>query len=96
MRAMADGTDQIESRVEAYRKQAKACLEVAERMSIDSDRARMLQMAQHWLGLAIKAEREASLSGPGIVAVLAVTPTARTTTSGTRRDRAFPCRTTEG
>ena len=39
-----------------YRKQASACLEVAERMSLQEDRARMVEMAHRWLELAQKAE----------------------------------------
>jgi hypothetical protein len=39
-----------------YRRQAAACLEIAERMSHRGDRALMLEMAQLWLELAQKAE----------------------------------------
>ena len=45
-----------ESRAAEYRRQAAACLEVAERMSLHTDRALMLEMAQHWLELAERAE----------------------------------------
>ena len=41
-----------------YRKQAAACLEVAERMSLESDRQRMIDMSLYWLGLAEKADAE--------------------------------------
>jgi hypothetical protein len=44
------------NKAEEYRREAAACLEVAEKMSLSSDRARLLQMAQHWLDLAVKAE----------------------------------------
>jgi hypothetical protein len=47
------------SKAEEYRREAAACLEVAERMSLSLDRARMLQMAQHWLELAVKVETAA-------------------------------------
>jgi hypothetical protein len=53
---MADPND----RSEEYRREAAACLEVAERMSLSFDRARKLQMAQHWLDLAVKAEKAAA------------------------------------
>ena len=39
-----------------YRRKAAMCLTVAERMSLDSDRAMMLEMAQNWLELAQRAE----------------------------------------
>jgi len=41
-----------------YRRQAAACLEVADQMSLASDRELMLQMAQQWLALARQAEGE--------------------------------------
>jgi hypothetical protein len=37
-------------------RQALFCLDVAERMSIREERARMMQMAQQWLALAEDAE----------------------------------------
>jgi hypothetical protein len=46
-------------KAEEYRRQAAACLEAAARMSLHSDRARLLEMAQHWLDLAVKAEKAA-------------------------------------
>lgn len=39
-----------------YRRLAKECLDVAERMSLADDRQRMMSMAQRWLQLAEKAE----------------------------------------
>jgi len=33
-------------KAEEYRREAASCLEVAERMSVHADRARMLEMAQ--------------------------------------------------
>jgi hypothetical protein len=48
-----------ENRAAEYRRQAAACLEVAERMSLNADRALMLEMAQQWLELARRAEAEA-------------------------------------
>jgi len=41
-----------------FRRQAAACIEVAERVSLREDRARMMEMAQRWLELAQKAEAE--------------------------------------
>jgi len=42
-----------------FRRQAAACVEIAERMSLREDRARILEMAQRWLALAQKAEAAA-------------------------------------
>ncbi len=45
-----------------YRQHAKACLELAERMSVRSlgpERIRMIEMAQQWLDLALKVEKSA-------------------------------------
>jgi hypothetical protein len=39
-----------------FREEAKSCLQVAERMPAVGDRAWLLEMAQHWLEMAIKAE----------------------------------------
>lgn len=39
-----------------YRRQAASCIEVANRMSLAADRARMMDMAQGWLDLAKQAE----------------------------------------
>ncbi len=47
------------NKAQEYRRQAAACLEVAERMSLNADRALMLEMAQQWLELARKAEADA-------------------------------------
>jgi len=46
------------SKAKEYRRQAAACLQVAERMSLRDDRALMLEMAKHWLELARTAEDE--------------------------------------
>ena len=46
------------SRAAEYRRLAANCLEVAERMSLWEDRARIMEMAQRWLDLARKEERE--------------------------------------
>jgi hypothetical protein len=35
-----------------FRKWAAECLEVAERMSLKDDKARMIAIAEHWLQLA--------------------------------------------
>ena len=40
----------------SYRKRAASCLEVAERMSLDSDRQRMIDMSLYWLEMAEKAD----------------------------------------
>ena len=42
-----------------YRQQAAACLEVAYRMSLDADRALLLEMAKRWLDLARQAQADA-------------------------------------
>jgi hypothetical protein len=46
------------SKAEEYRREAAGCLQLAERMSDSADRARLLEMAQDWLDLAVKAERQ--------------------------------------
>ncbi len=49
-------------RAAEYRQNAKACLELAERMSVRSlgpERIRMIEMAQQWLDLALKVEKSA-------------------------------------
>jgi hypothetical protein len=51
------------SRAAEYRRLAAECLEVAERMSLREDRARMMEMAQRWLDLAQKAEGELGTNG---------------------------------
>ncbi len=43
-------------RAPEYRQHAKACLELAGRMLPGPERARIVEMAQHWLDLATKAE----------------------------------------
>ncbi len=48
-----------------YRQHAKACLELAERMSVGPlgpERIRIIEVAQQWLDLAVKVEKSA-LSG---------------------------------
>jgi hypothetical protein len=47
-------------RAAEYRQFAADCLEVAERMSLREDRARIKEMAQRWLDLARKAEESES------------------------------------
>jgi hypothetical protein len=44
------------ARAKQYREQAAACLEWANKMSLQSDRARMMDMAARWLDLAKEAE----------------------------------------
>jgi hypothetical protein len=41
-----------------FRRQAAACLEVAERMSLTEDKAQMIQIAESLLELAKRAEAE--------------------------------------
>ncbi len=48
--------DDKQDKAAEYRRRAAACLEVAERMSLHTDRALMLEMAQQWLDLARKLE----------------------------------------
>jgi hypothetical protein len=50
--------DERGRRAKEYRRQAAACLEVAERMSVVADRDLMMQMAQQWLALARQAEAD--------------------------------------
>jgi hypothetical protein len=46
----------VNSKAAEYRKMAASCMEVAERVSLKADRARMIEMAQRWLELAKLAE----------------------------------------
>ena len=49
-----------------FRKQAAACLMVAERMSVEADKQRMIDMSLYWLELAEKSDAKhgyQSLSG---------------------------------
>ncbi|HZP79736.1 MAG TPA: hypothetical protein VFB45_26620 [Pseudolabrys sp.] len=46
-----------EDKAAEYRREAAACLEVAERMSLESDKQRMLDMALRWLDLAEQADK---------------------------------------
>jgi hypothetical protein len=50
-----------------YRRQAALCLEVARRMSMERDRAGMMEMAQRWLDLAreLEGQESASKDHPG-------------------------------
>ena len=41
-----------------FRRQAAACLEVAQRMSLEEDRKRMIEMAEHCFELARRVEAE--------------------------------------
>ena len=41
-----------------FRRQAATCLQVAQRMSLEEDRKRMVEMAEHWFELARRAETE--------------------------------------
>lgn len=42
---------------EQYRELAAQCQDLAQRMSLKTDKARMLEMAQQWLAMAEAAER---------------------------------------
>ena len=46
-------------RADWYRKEAKTCLELSGRMSLNADRARLVEMANHWAELARRAEEKA-------------------------------------
>jgi hypothetical protein len=52
------GMEKLESKAARYRREAKACIDVAERMSVRADRLRIMEMAQQWLELAERAEAE--------------------------------------
>jgi hypothetical protein len=41
-----------------FRQRAASCLQVAERMSLEEHRKRMMEMAEHWFELAKRAETE--------------------------------------
>jgi|GEM_PF-5325559 len=47
-------------RADWYRKEAQTCLDLGARMSLKVDRARLTDMAQHWLGLAEVADDKAA------------------------------------
>jgi hypothetical protein len=55
---MEDTVDAIRAveRADHFRQEARYCLEVAERKQVVGDRAWLLEMAQHWLEMAVKAE----------------------------------------
>ena len=55
---MSDG--ESAHRAKQYREQAAACLDWANRMSLESDRVRMTDMALRWLDLAKEAEAKNS------------------------------------
>ena len=46
-------------RAAEFRRQAAICLDVAQRISLKEDQKRMMQVAEHWLELAKRAEAEA-------------------------------------
>jgi hypothetical protein len=47
------------SKASEYRKLAAECLQIANNMSLNAERARLMEMAQKWLELAQKAEADA-------------------------------------
>jgi hypothetical protein len=47
-------------RAEDYRKEAQTCMDLAAKMSLRTDRARMIEMAQHWIDLAERADAKAA------------------------------------
>jgi hypothetical protein len=59
-----ESSENAQDRAARYRREAKACLEVADRVSLRSDRVRMMEMAEGWLQLARKAEAEAEGGAP--------------------------------
>jgi hypothetical protein len=46
------------SKASEYRRLAAECLQIANTMSLNGERARLMEMAQKWLELAQKAEAE--------------------------------------
>ena len=46
------------SKASEYRRLAAECLQIANNMSLNAERARLMEMAQKWLELAQKAEAE--------------------------------------
>jgi hypothetical protein len=48
----------VQNRASDYRLMAAVCLEVANKMPLNPDRARMIEMAQKWLELAQRSEAE--------------------------------------
>ena len=48
-----------DNKADEYVRNAQACMEVAERMSLREDRERIVQMAERWLQLAREARAEA-------------------------------------
>ena len=53
-------TTTARERAEQYRKEAQTCLDIARRMSPSADRARLVEMSQHWISLAEIAEEKAA------------------------------------
>jgi hypothetical protein len=49
-----------------YRSMAAMCLEVANQMSLESERARLTDVAQKWLELAQTSEAEKSSEAPRV------------------------------
>lgn len=47
------------SKASEYRRLAAECLQIANNMSLNAERARLMEMAQKWLDLAQKAEADA-------------------------------------
>jgi hypothetical protein len=58
LRNCPDMDDRARQLAADYRRRAASCQEVAERMSVHADRDLMLEMAEKWLELARKIERE--------------------------------------
>ena len=50
--------DTRENKAVEYRRKAAACLEIARQMSLHKDRELMLEMANHWLDMARRAEAQ--------------------------------------
>jgi hypothetical protein len=52
-----------ETKAAEFRRQAALCLEVAERLSLQDDRERVLEMAKRFLDLALKEEGKTGRGG---------------------------------
>jgi hypothetical protein len=54
------------ARAEEYRRRAEECLDLARRISLERDRAVILDMAQSWLRLAEQQERQEEIIQPPV------------------------------
>jgi hypothetical protein len=58
LRRLGGGQGKTVSKASEYRKLAAECLQIANNISVNGERARLMEMAQKWLELAQKAEAE--------------------------------------